>query len=47
MDLHFDVRVVERAAGTRAMIGYVLGLALGAAVALAMIAALFGVGPAL
>lgn len=43
MDLNFDLRVIERAAGTRATIGYLLGLALGAAVALAMIAALFGI----
>ena len=45
MDLHFDVRVVERAAGRRATVGYLLGLALGAAVALVMIAVLFGLGP--
>jgi TPP-dependent 2-oxoacid decarboxylase len=45
MDLHLDVRVIERAQGPWASIGYLLGLALGSAVALVAIAALFGFGP--
>lgn len=47
MDLHLDVRVIEKAAGPRATIGYLLGLALGAAIALVMIAAVFGIELAL
>jgi hypothetical protein len=43
MDLHAPIAVVERAEGTPALVGYLIGLALGTAVAVPIIAAIFGV----
>lgn len=44
MNLNAPLGAVARVDGVRALIAYAVGLAIGAALALALLAALFGIG---